>query len=153
MNQRINLMEDLSLHILDIAENSITAGAKNIEIKILEDTKKNFLRIEIIDDGKGMTEEQIQKAIDPFFTSRTTRRVGLGLPLLKQAAAAANGSMEIKSTVGKGTHVSATFQLSHIDLQPMGNIADTIMAIVASSPDINIKYVHKRNGKQFVLFG
>lgn len=144
-------MEDLSLHILDIAENSISAGAKNIEIIILEDTNKDILKIEIIDNGKGMSEDQIQKVTNPFFTSRTTRKVGLGLPLLNQAAKMANGTMNIKSTVGKGTHVSVTFQHSHIDRQPLGNMADTIMTVVASNPDIDIKYIHKRNGKQFVF--
>ena len=144
-------MEDLSLHILDIAENSITAGAKNIEIKVLEDTKKDIIRIEIIDDGKGMTEEQIQKVTDPFFTSRTTRKVGLGLSLLNQAAKMANGTMNIKSTVGKGTDVNATFQLGHIDRQPLGNIAETIITLIAGYPETNIKYMHQRDDQKFVF--
>ncbi len=144
-------MEELSLHILDIAENSVTAGAKNIEIKITENKETDLLKIEIIDDGKGMSEEEVNKALDPFFTSRTTRRVGLGLPILHQAAKLANGKMDIRSIVGKGTHVSATFQLSHIDLQPLGNMAETITALIASNPNIDVKYEYKRNKNKFVF--
>ncbi|MDI6803888.1 MAG: ATP-binding protein [Bacteroidota bacterium] len=142
-------MEDLSLHILDIAENSIAAGAKNIEIKILEDTRKDILRIEIIDDGKGMTPEEVKKVTDPFFTSRTTRRVGLGLPFFNQAAKMANGSMTIDSVPGKGTYVSTIFQSSHIDRQPLGSMAETIVALIAGNPEIEIKYIHERNGNKF----
>jgi anti-sigma regulatory factor (Ser/Thr protein kinase) len=142
-------MEDLSLHILDIAENSIAAGAKNIEIKIIEDSKIDRLTIEVIDDGKGMTIEQTKKVTDPFFTSRTTRRIGLGLPMLKEAAKTANGTMDIISEVGKGTHVSATFQLSHIDRQPLGSMAETIVALIAGNPEIEIKYTHERNENKF----
>ena len=144
-------MEELSLHILDIAENSITAGAKNIEIKITENKETDLLKIEIIDDGKGMSTEAVKKAIDPFFTSRTTRRVGMGLSLLSQAAKMTNGTMDIQSTTGKGTHVSATFQLSHIDRQPLGNMAETITALIASNPIIDVIYEHKRNGTKFVF--
>ncbi len=144
-------MEDLSLHILDITENSIAAGAKNIEIKILEDTNNDKLTIEIIDDGKGMTTEQVQKVIDPFFTSRTTRRVGLGLPLLNEATKIANGKMNIKSEVGKGTHVTAAFQLNHIDRQPIGNMAETIVTLVAGNPEMNLKYIHEKNGHEFIF--
>ncbi|MBA4312266.1 MAG: ATP-binding protein [Chlorobiaceae bacterium] len=144
-------MEDLSLHILDIAENSTTAGAKNIEIIITENNENDLLKIEIIDDGKGMTPDQTQKATDPFFTSRTTRRVGLGLSLLNQAAQMANGLMEIQSIKGKGTRVSATFQLSHVDRQPLGNMADTIIALIIANPNINIVYKYERDDHKFVL--
>lgn len=144
-------MEDLSLHILDIAENSIAAGAKNIELNVIENKEQDLLKIEIKDDGKGMTEDQIQKATDPFFTSRTTRRVGLGLSLLKQAAEAANGSMEIKSIVGKGTHVTATFQISNIDRQPLGSISDTIVAIIVAKPDIDVVYKFERDNYKFIF--
>jgi len=140
-------LEDLSLHILDIAENSIAAGAKNIEIKILEDTKNDKLTIEIKDDGKGMTQEEINKATDPFFTSRTTRRVGLGLSLFKQAAESANGKMEITSEIGKGTCVTASFQLSHIDRQPFGCLEDSIIALFVNCPGLGIRYKHEKDGR------
>ena len=144
-------MVDLSLHILDIAENSLIAGAKNIEILIDEDFKKDLLTIEIIDDGAGMDKEMIEKIKDPFVTSRTTRRVGLGIPLFKDAAEEANGKLEIVSEKGLGTKVKASFQLSHIDRKPLGNITETIISLVASNSDINVKYQYKKDGKGFVF--
>jgi anti-sigma regulatory factor (Ser/Thr protein kinase) len=137
-------MQDLSLHILDVAENSINAGAKNIEITISENMTQDILAIEITDDGPGMNPEDAEKATDPFYTTRTTRRVGLGLPLLNQATAAANGTLEIRSTPGKGTTLRATFQLSHIDRKPLGDMAATIVMLVASNPDIHFTYRHEQ---------
>jgi len=102
-------MEDLSLHILDIAENSIAASAARIEIRIEEDKAKDLLTIEIKDDGKGMNEQTLKKALDPFFTTRTTRRVGLGLSLLTQAAKDTGGNLELNSAPGEGTAVRASF--------------------------------------------
>ena len=144
-------MEELSLHILDIAENSITAGAKNIEIKITENKETDLLKIKIIDDGIAMSDEEINRPTDPFFTSRTTRRVGLGLPLLKQAAQSANGNIEVSSEFGKGTYMCATFQLSHIDRQPLGNMADTIVALIVANPSINIVYKYERDEHRFIF--
>ena len=144
-------MEDLSLHILDVAENSIIANAKNIEIIIDEDIKKDLLTIEINDDGSGMNKEMTEKITDPFVTTRTTRRVGLGIPLLKESTEDTNGKLEIISKKGLGTKVKATFQLSHIDRKPMGNITETIISLVASNPDINIKYQHIKGEKGFVF--
>lgn len=142
-------MNDISLHILDIAENSINAGAKNIEININENSTDNILKIEIIDDGKGMSEEMVRQVTDPFVTSRTTRRVGLGIPLLKLAAETANGNLEIKSEVGKGTVLVAKFQLDHIDKQPLGNMVETLVTILANEHDFNLKYRHVKNEKKF----
>ena len=144
-------MEELSLHILDIAENAITAGATNIKIAIIENTQKNLLQIEITDNGSGMDNDQLNKATDHFFTSRITRRVGMGLSLLKQAAKAANGDMEIKSIKGKGTGVNAIFQLDHIDRQPMGNIADTLITLISGSPEIDIYFTYERNEQKFIF--
>lgn len=144
-------MEDLSLHILDIAENSIDAGAKNIEITVIEDTAGDILSIELTDDGKGMTREAVESATDPFFTTRTTRRVGLGLPLLREAAEAANGSLIVRSAPGEGTTVLATFQLSHIDRKPLGLMADTIVALIATPREIDIIYSHIRDGRTVAL--
>jgi signal transduction histidine kinase len=138
-------MEDLSLHILDIAENSISGSAKRIEIRIEEDPGSDMLTIEIKDDGKGMDEQTLQKALDPFFTTRTTRRVGLGLPLLAQAARQTDGKIELDSKPGHGTTVKATFSLSHLDRQPMGDIQETIRTLVAGHPEIDFLYEHKTN--------
>ena len=142
-------MEDLSLHILDIAENSIIANAKNVEIIIDEDIKKDLLTIEINDDGSGMNKEMINKITDPFVTSRTTRRVGLGIPLLKGSAEMANGNLVIKSQVNVGTKVKATFQYSNIDRKPLGNIKETLVSLIVGNPDVNFRYVHKYNGQTF----
>lgn len=140
-------MEDLSLHILDIAENSMDAGARIIEIVIREDSANDLLVVEVTDDGKGMDAETIRRVTDPFYTTRTTRKVGMGLPLLNEAAKAANGHLEIQSFPGRRTTVTATFQRSHIDCKPLGSMADTIVALVARGPDIEIMYRHESDGR------
>jgi len=123
-------MEDLSLHVLDIAENSIAAGAKHVEIRVRESRREDRLSIEIIDNGRGMSEDMLQKATDPFFTTRTTRRVGLGLSLFEQAAKRAGGEFKIASCPGAGTKVTGVFQYSHVDRQPLGDMDQTILALV-----------------------
>ena len=142
-------MEDLSLHILDVAENSISSEAKRIEIRINEDPDNDVLTIEIKDDGKGMDEPTRQKALDPFFTTRTTRRVGLGLPMLAQAAREAGGKIDLDSNPGHGTTVKATFGYSHPDCKPMGDIQQTILTLVMGHPDIDFLYEHAKNGSLY----
>jgi nitrogen fixation/metabolism regulation signal transduction histidine kinase len=144
-------VEDLSLHVLDIAENSIDAGARNITITVCEDTAADLLSIEITDDGRGMTAEVAEHAADPFYTTRTTRRVGLGLSLLREAAEAANGTLTLRSAPRAGTSIRATFQLSHIDRKPLGRMADTIVALIATPREIDITYTHTRDGKAVVF--
>ena len=144
-------MQDLSLHILDIVENSIRAKASRIEIKVVEDTRKDLLTIEIRDNGQGIDEETIKKVLDPFFTTRTTRRVGLGLPLLSQAARESGGDVEIESKVGRGTRVKATFGYSHIDRKPLGNIEATLTTLIAGNPEIDFIYEHKRDELEYRL--
>ena len=136
-------MEELSLHILDIVENSVAARADLIEIIISEDKKKDLLSIEIIDNGEGMDKKTVKKALDPFYTTKTVRRFGLGLPLLSEAAKAADGRFSIKSKIGEGTKIKADFQYSHIDRQPLGNIGQTIITLVMGNPEIDLIYVHK----------
>jgi len=142
-------MEDLSLHILDVAENSIAASATRIEIKIDEDRAKDLLSIEIRDNGKGMDEETARRATDPFFTTRTTRRVGLGLSLLAQAAEASGGRMELESSPSAGTVVRACFRLSHPDCKPLGDMEQTIMTLVAGHPEIDIVYEHSKDDSTY----
>jgi hypothetical protein len=139
-------MEDLSLHILDVAENSVMASAGKIEIKITENSANDLLTIEISDDGKGMDEETLKKALDPFFTTRTTRRVGLGLSMLAQAARETGGRMDVTSIPNEGTVVRAIFHPGHPDCKPMGDITETIRALVVSNPEINFVFEHKSNG-------
>ncbi|MBU4486045.1 MAG: ATP-binding protein [Candidatus Delongbacteria bacterium] len=136
-------MEDLSLHILDVVENSIEAGASKIEIKIIEDKSRDLLEIEIKDNGRGMSEETLSKVLDPFYTTRTTRRVGMGLSLLVQAAKDSNGNFEINSSVGVGTEVKASFQYSHIDRKPIGDLKSTFIILITSYPEINFIYIHQ----------
>ncbi|MEK6651543.1 MAG: ATP-binding protein [Nitrospirota bacterium] len=144
-------MEDISLHILDIAENSIAAGATVIKITIAEDTGKDLLSVEIEDNGRGITGEFIKKVLDPFYTTRTTRKVGFGLSFLAQSAREADGDISIKSEEGKGTAISACFKYSHIDRKPLGNIADTLIVLIAGNPQIDFIYEHRRNAKVYSI--
>jgi len=136
-------MEELSLHILDIAENSIRAGAKNIEIRIEESLKKDRLKIMIRDDGAGMDETMQQRILDPFFTTKESKRVGLGLPLLAAAARRAGGEIEVKSARGCGTEVVATFQHSHVDRQPLGDLSETMQMLIVGNPDVDFVFGHR----------
>ena len=144
-------MEDLSLHILDIVENAISARAKRIEILVVEEPREDRLTVEIRDDGIGMDEEASQKAVDPFFTTRTSRRVGLGLSLLAQAAEEAGGTLRIESNLGKGTKVTATFQYHHIDRKPLGSMVETMMTLFLGNPELDISYTHKKEGRSYTL--
>jgi anti-sigma regulatory factor (Ser/Thr protein kinase) len=144
-------MLELAEHILDIAENSIRAGAGTVEIVINEDSAKDLLTIEINDNGSGMTKEEIKKVEDPFYTTKTVRRVGLGIPLLANAAEMAGGSLKLKSAKGKGTKLAATFALSHLDRQPMGNIISTLIILIAGNSDVDFFYKHRHNDRQFTL--
>lgn len=144
-------MRELSMHILDIAQNSIVAGASIIQITIDEDLEADKLTITIEDDGKGMNEEEVAMVTNPFFTSRTTRRVGLGIPMFKASAKACDGSFQIRSTKGKGTYVEAIFRHSHIDRVPLGNMADTMVVLITSDINIDFFYTHKRNDKVYTL--
>jgi len=144
-------MEDFSLHILDIVENSVTARADKIEIRISEDKKNDLLSVEIIDNGTGMDKETVKKVLDPFYTTRTVRRFGFGLPLLSEAAKAANGHISIKSKKGKGTKIKADFQYSHIDRKPLGDIGQTIVLLIIGNPEIDLLYVHKKNNHMYSL--
>jgi hypothetical protein len=144
-------MEDLSLHILDIAENSIAAGARNIYITITEDLPTDIVRIEVTDDGRGMGPEELKIAQGPFFTTKPKRKTGLGLALLNQASIEANGRMETSSHPERGTTISVSFQLSHPNRKPLGSMADTITALVTACEDINVVFVHSREGKKVVF--
>ncbi|RJQ22202.1 MAG: ATP-binding protein [Nitrospiraceae bacterium] len=143
-------MQDLSLHILDIAENSINANATEVRIKISEDTGKNLLRIEISDNGRGMDEETLKEVYDPFFTTKC-KRTGLGIPLLAQSARECNGDLTIKTGPGKGTSISAAFQYDHIDRKPLGDICETMIVLIASNPDVDFIYEHSRDDDSYAL--
>ncbi len=144
-------MKELSLHILDIIENSVRAEAIFIEFSIIEDTTKNLFIFQVKDNGKGMSSEFIQQVRNPFTTSRTTRKVGLGIPLLDDLCKMCNGVVEIESTVGVGTTLKATMEYNHIDRIPLGDMASTMVTLILSNPEINFHYTHEYNERQFVL--
>ena len=144
-------MRELSLNVLDIAQNSIKAEASLIEIEINESTEKKELLIGIYDNGKGMTKDQIMSVTDPFFTTRTTRKVGLGIPLFKMAAEMTGGYLEIESEVGVGTKVRSIFKTDHVDFTPVGDMCSTIVLLITMN--LNIDFVYKRSidDKQFTV--
>ncbi len=144
-------MLDIAAHILDIAENSVRAGARLIEIDIDEDTVNDSLSIEITDNGHGIKQEEIKKVLDPFYTTKTVRRVGLGIPLLADAAQRAGGRLNLESKEGKGTKIKATFGLSHVDRQPMGNIISTLIILISGNSDVDFFYKHRHNDRRFEL--
>lgn len=144
-------MEDISLHVLDIAENSIGADATLITISISEDTAKDLFSVEIEDNGRGIPEGMRSKVLDPFCTTRTTRKVGLGLPLLAQAARETGGDISVRPGSASGTIVTATFKKSHIDMKPLGNIAETLIVLIAGNPQIDFLFNYKKNGNTFSL--
>jgi anti-sigma regulatory factor (Ser/Thr protein kinase) len=143
-------LRELSLHLMDIVQNSIAAEAKHVKIIIDESSTIDVLELIVQDDGKGMDQQLVQKAMDPFFTTRNTRKVGLGIPLLKEAAEACNGGLTIKSDVGKGTELSVTFQRSHIDRMPMGDLPTTLFSLVISYPEIMFRLEYQVDDKRFV---
>jgi signal transduction histidine kinase len=142
-------MEDISLHILDIAENSVRAGAKELVISVIRETVEDLLTIIIKDNGAGMNDAQIKMAPDPFFTGKSGRKIGLGLPLLEEAARIANGSLSIESKTNIGTMITAVFNWSHIDRKPIGKISETIVALITSYPDVDFTLNIKCDEKDF----
>jgi anti-sigma regulatory factor (Ser/Thr protein kinase) len=142
-------MKELALHILDIIENSITANAKNVITYINEDETSDLYEIKIVDNGKGMNDETLRKVQDPFFTTRTTRKVGMGISLFKQAAMRCGGSLSIKSKPGTGTEVITKMQLHHIDRQPLGDIAGVFVQLFCSYPNVDFKYIHTTHKGQY----
>jgi len=144
-------MLELALHILDIVENSVRAGADLVDIRIYEDTEKDKFSIEIADNGRGMDKDTLKKALDPFYTTKKVRDVGLGLPMLFQAARMAGGNFDIDSKEGRGTKVIAGFKRSHIDRQPLGDIASTLIALITGNPEVDFVYTHDKDSKEYIL--
>jgi len=145
------MLPEISLNILDIAQNSIRAEANLIEIGVLIDRKADTLTVIINDNGCGMTKEQIAHVEDPFFTTRSTRKIGLGVPFFKMSAIITGGSFEITSEVKVGTKVKAVFVLSHIDRMPLGDINSTIHTLVTYNTNIDFVYTYEFDGQSFVL--
>lgn len=144
-------MRELSLNVLDIAQNSISANAALIEIELIEDTGANDLMIGIYDNGKGMTPEQVENVRDPFFTTRTTRKVGMGIPLFRFAAEMTGGKLEIDSEVGVGTKVKAYFKTDHLDFTPIGDMASTMISLITMNLNIDFVYRRRIDEKEFTV--
>ena len=144
-------MQELSLNILDIAENSIRAGASLVEISVVRSTPSQTLSVTVEDNGCGMNEEQVKRAADPFFTTRSTRPVGLGLPFFKMTAEMTGGRFSLCSTPGVGTRVEADYCYGHIDMFPLGDIPSTMIALILGHPGTNFLYRHEKDGNMFVF--
>ncbi len=144
-------MQEISLNILDIVQNSIRAGATLIKVTIAESPSKDVFSFIVEDNGCGMDEEMLKRVSDPFVTTRTTRKVGLGISLLRSCAQQAGGDVKIESRVGVGTTLCADFSYSHIDRQPLGDIAAVIMSLISMNPDIDFCYTHSFEEKEFTL--
>lgn len=144
-------MRELSLHILDLVQNSLEAGSSDISLKVIEDTVNDQLVIVVSDNGRGMSNKQKNKVADPFFTSRYTRRVGLGLPLIDMYTKLCDGKLDVVSNLAGGTTVTAVFRYSHIDRPPLGNMVDTIKIIIVANPNINFSYRHIVGHNQFYV--
>lgn len=142
-------MRELALHLLDIVENSVSAGADTVHIFVTVDFVADRLTMGVKDNGKGMDAEMVARVTDPFVTSRTTRKVGLGIPLLKAAAEACNGGLAIQSEPGKGTLVTVDFQNSHIDRMPLGNLAATVLNLVVGHPEVHWIFDYSVDGQTF----
>ncbi len=143
-------MRELSLHILDIAQNSVAAGAKNIGISIDED-ENGFFVFRIADDGCGMSEELLQRVRDPFTTTRTTRKVGMGIPFMDMVTQQCGGHLEIKSAPGKGTELAAYFARDNIDRPPLGDIVSSICVLLAGAPQADVLFTYTGAGGQMVF--
>ncbi len=142
-------MRELSLHVLDLLQNSLEAGATEISVAVLENRRADRLEIEVVDNGRGMEPALARVVTDAFVTSRTTRRVGLGLPLLAQAAEHCGGGIAVKSVPGAGTSITATFQLSHIDRAPLGDMASTLLSVILQEPPVALRYRHQVDERVF----
>ncbi|MDF2586678.1 MAG: Histidine kinase, gyrase and HSP90-like ATPase [Anaerocolumna sp.] len=145
------MMTEISLNVLDIAENSVRANANLIQICITISSEEDTLTITILDNGCGMSGEQLDKVKDPFYTTRTTRSIGLGIPFFKQAAESTDGDFTITSDLGVGTLVKAVFKLSHIDRMPLGDMTSTIHALITLNTNIDFLYIYTVDEKSFTL--
>lgn len=137
-------MRELSLNVMDIAQNSIRAGASLTTVRIDESVPADTLSITVTDNGCGMSEEQVRSVIDPFFTTRTTRKVGLGVPLFKMEAEMTGGSFTIDSKLGEGTTLTAVFRPSHVDMIPLGDIGSVMHLLITCNPEIDFLYIRTR---------
>lgn len=143
-------MRELALHLLDLLQNAVEAGASEVGVEVSEDTGRDELLVKVVDNGRGMTREAVERAFDSFFTSRTTRHVGLGLPLLRAAAERAGGGVSLTTKPGH-TEVVARFAHSHIDRAPLGDVAGSLVAFLLNERHPRLRYTHRVNGRSFTF--
>ena len=140
-------MREIALHLMDIAENSVAADSRNIRMDVLEDLQADSLKVSVTDDGRGMDGETAKRVLDPFYTTRTTRKVGLGIPLLKLAAEQSGGDLRLETETDKGTHIEASFRHSHIDRMPLGDVSTTFLTLLISYPHIHWVFKYRMTEK------
>jgi len=145
------MMDDICAHITDIAANSLAAGAKKVLVLIELSKSKNILYLKISDNGKGMDKETAAKVVDPFYSTKTGKKVGLGIPLLKGTAETCGGSFALTSSTGVGTEIEASFLLNHPDLPPLGKLKDTILILSVSNPEVNFSFEIKTDERDFLF--
>jgi len=144
-------MEDLAQHILDLAVNSLEAKANSIEINIAEDTAGNIMEFSIRDNGRGIKNSALPKVMDPFYTTKKQKHIGLGVPLLDEAVQRCGGTLEIRALPRRGTMVRAAFPRNHLDRAPLGDIAGTLISLLTGRDDLHLKYTHRYNGLVFSM--
>ncbi|MDO5523000.1 MAG: ATP-binding protein [Bacteroidia bacterium] len=144
-------MVDLAMHMMDIVQNSIRANATRIEIDFLEDSRKATLAFSVKDNGSGMAPETVEKLEDPFFTTRTTRRVGLGVPFLKMSSEQTGGSLKIQSELGVGTTIEAVYKTNNPDCLPLGDLAGYMVLLLVANPEIHFSFRYRIDGSEFLL--
>jgi len=142
-------MKEIALHVLDVVQNSIEAGASRVTVTVDRNSDSGVLTVEITDDGRGIDPERLKAITDPFTTTRTTRRVGLGLSLLAATARQSGGDLVVDSAPGRGTRVTATFRLDSIDRPPLGDMATTVACLMAANPSLRLEYRHSSDGRTF----
>jgi hypothetical protein len=145
------MLEELSDHLMDIAMNSVRAGARNVAISVEADKPENMLTVTIVDDGKGMDEQMIRNVTDPFFSTKPGTKVGLGIPLLKGAAEMCDGQFFLESKDGEGTEIRASFALDHPDLPPLGNVKETIFLLCVSNPGVRFRFRYCPDSDEFMF--
>ena len=144
-------MKELAMHVYDLMENSMAAGAKDVKLTIKDSLKDNVFHFTIEDNGKGMSKEFLAKVTDPYTTSRTTRKVGLGLPLIKMNTERCGGGMKIESEVGVGTKLEFWFEHNNWDRPPMGDLSGTLVMLLSAHEDIHFVITYKTDKDEFVL--
>ncbi|MBN2346325.1 MAG: sensor histidine kinase [Candidatus Aminicenantes bacterium] len=145
------MVEDLAFHLMDLVQNAVSAGAATIDLRISESARGDLLTLEVVDDGSGMDRQTLLQAQDPFFTSKSFKKVGLGIPLLKATAQACRGDFHMASRPGRGTRVRARLQMSHIDCPPLGDLEGTLLSLLVSLERVNLRFRYRSARGEFSL--